>query len=270
MFDSHCHLDLHQPASEQTKVWQRAKVAGVQGALIAGVDPAGWAKQDTLARTHPELCVSYGLHPWSVAKLTKTTLASALQQLDAVHSAPSHLLTPNAVGETGLDRSRPYLVDALPLQMIAFRHQLRLASALQRPVILHVVKAHELALTTLSEEMAALGMEAWSGVVHSFGGSPEIAQRYLNLGFHISFSGLICNPKATRARNSAKMVPSTKLLVETDAPDQLPFPLRDRPNECALLVMVIETLGSLRNETKDSVAGYSSANALRLFGVATS
>jgi TatD DNase family protein len=260
VFDSHCHLHDARLIAQADAAIERAKAAGVAGFMLAGVSPSGWRTELELRERHPECAVSYGVHPQLCAELDEPALLAMLDELGpAVRGAGWP--RPAALGEVGLDTSTPALERTLPFQERLFRAQLALAREARLPVILHVLQAHGRALELLKQdELSEAG-----GVVHSYSGSAELVPRYEALGLHVSFSGIVCQPRAKKARAAAARVSPERLLVETDAPDQTPLPHRPASNEPAFLPSVIEELARLRGQSAASVAELTERNARRLF-----
>ena len=257
LYDSHCHLHDARIGDEAEALLLRARAAGVEALLLAGVDPPGWAVEVALAARHPELRVSYGAHPQVVAEADEgeaDALCAALAR-----ALDGELPRPAAVGEIGLDAMGDRAA-SLPLQEAVFRRQLALAAAHRLPVALHVLRAHGRALDVLAAAPPPAG-----GVLHSCSASAEDVRRYLRLGLSISFSGAVANPSARRLRAAARVVPLDRLLVETDAPDQTPFPRRPARNEPAFLVEIVDALAQIRGEPVEVVARASRDNARRLF-----
>jgi TatD DNase family protein len=258
VYDSHCHLDHSRFDDDRDAVIARARAAGVTGMLLAGVDAEGRARQVALADAVAGLRVSFGVHPMVVAELDDAGVDVELDRL----RADLAVRRPAAIGETGLDRRSILPRDSLPRQERAFRAQLRLARDHGLPVVLHVVRAHELALRALREERVS----EVGGVVHSYSGPAELVPAYLGLGLHLSMCGTVTFPDARRARAAAAIVPLDRLLVETDAPDQAPEPHRASRNEPGLLGRVVETIAALRGDDPSALARVTAENARRLYG----
>lgn len=237
----------------------RARAAGVRGFLLAGVDPAGWRVEDELAQAYPDMAVSYGVHPQVAAAAGAEEVAAMLAELARVLAGRAR---PAALGELGLDALTEELRAALPRQEHAFRVQLGLARQHRLPLVLHVLRAHQRALSILEEE----GAPASGGVVHSYSGGAELAPRYLGLGLHLSFAGPVTYERARRVAAAVRAVPRERLLIETDAPDQTPAPYRPGPNEPAFLPAIAAAVATIRGEPIDDVARYTEENARRLFG----
>lgn len=299
MFDSHCHLHDVRMAAVCDAALRRARAAGVEGLLLAGVDAAGWHDEVRLQRRWQseaaavdggmEVRLAFGLHPLSVAQRTEPAVHRELALLAGLLAAPQ-ADRPDAVGEIGLDaRAEP---DQWGRQQQAFRAQLDLARAAELPVVLHIVggRAHIDALRVLRED----GAPRAGGVVHSYSGSAEQVRDYLHLGLSISFAGPVTYDNRHRVHAAVRRVPQAHLLVETDAPDQLPAGRRlvDVPaaatgeaataaattpvaaaaappplNEPAFLPDIIAAVARLRREDPADVARYTADNARRLFGI---
>jgi len=270
MFDSHCHLHDDRVRADAAHAVVRAQQAGLSGLLLAGVDRDSWAQQAALRRAlstpNFDIGVAYGVHPQIIPTLSVTQLE---EQLTALRCAAlgtlildgKPLTKPHAIGELGLDACTPEARAALPLQSRAFRDQLALARELDLPVVLHILRTHPDALRTLKSD----GLPQAGGVVHSFSGSAELAKEYLRLGLHLSCSGAITSPHAPRLWAAASLVPSERLLVETDAPDQTPWPMRPGLCEPAFLPAVLAVLARLRKQTPHELAAITETNARRLF-----
>ena len=235
MFDALTHLyTLPEPASAIAA----AQAAGVHDLLLAGVSPEGWEKQSALAG--PGVHLAYGIHPWT---------AHTPAMLSALEAALSELSAPVAIGEIGLDGSRRHR-HRRHEQEVAFRAQLAIARAARLPVILHVVRAHGTALACID------AIRPVGGIVHGFSGSAEVAGEWIRRGFLLSFGARVCAEGENRAKIAARLTPADQLLVETDAPDQLP--------ESQLLRQVLAGLSSARDQPAAVLAAQTAANAHRL------
>jgi TatD DNase family protein len=254
MFDAHCHLD--RCTEDPAVVLKRAQSAGVTDLLIAGVEAHSWPAQTAL--WGPGVHIAWGVHPWRVASAPES-ITHELGALDALLRDPP--VPPVALGETGLDHGRRIDTESHANQEHAFRAQIRLAHQYALPLILHVVRAHAATIEILKEE----GLPQAGGLVHSFSGNSEQAQRYIQMGLHLSFCGSVVNPRNTRVRHAVKHVPAERLLVETDAPDQTPISRIPHPNEPAFLIDVIAAIAELRDSTSTEVADITAANAHALF-----
>jgi TatD DNase family protein len=253
MVDSHCHLDLQAEAAES---WERARRAGLSQAILAGVDSEGWRNQSQLCAGQIGLSRTAGLHPWTVAGMPADQLEEHLEALrKELDHTGSDLV---GLGELGLDRSRRLEQDTglqFELQIHAFRAQLELARDRELPLVLHIVRAHGLALEIVEE----IGIAPSGGMVHSFSGSAEIAKRWMDHGLYISISPQVQSERARRLRALVAGLPEERLLVETDSPDQCAEP--------GDLHRVIEAVADLRGERPEDSAARTASNARRLFGL---
>ena len=163
-----------------------------------------------------------------------------------------------AIGETGLDFYRNHQPKAL--QEHAFRAHCRLAAELDLPVVVHQRESLDAVEAVLREELGPAG-----GVMHSFTGPPETVQRFVDLGLHISFSGIVTFKNADDVRASAAEVPSRRLLIETDAPYLAPMPMRGRRNEPAYLPHTAAVVAAIRNVSVSSLCATTTHNARELF-----
>lgn len=258
MIDAHCHLDDPRFDADRAAAMEAARHAGVRGFVTAGVGPDRWERQRRLCADVPDTFACYGLHPWAVARARDDgEVAGALAHLERVlDEAPAV-----GLGETGLDASGHTPRDSLPRQERAFRAQIRLARARDLPLVLHVVRAHEEALRVAEEE----GVPRRGGMVHSFGGDPGQARRWIRLGLSISLGPSVCDPRSVRARRVAREVPPDSLLIETDCPDQAPWPDRGVRNEPAWLARVALAVAAIRDEDPRSLGERAARNAARLF-----
>jgi TatD DNase family protein len=164
-----------------------------------------------------------------------------------------------AIGETGLDYH--YEHSPRPAQREAFARFIQLARRLALPVVIHLREADDDAVAVMRAEHAS----ETGGVIHCFSGDAASARRFLDLGFHISFSGIVTFKTADALREAVRIVPADRLLVETDAPFLAPIPYRGRRNEPALVVQTAAVLAEVRGETLAQVATVTSANTRRLF-----
>lgn len=252
LVDSHCHLDSEQFDTDRQQVIERALSAGVRLMLSigAGAGPQDLEAAIRLAERFPCVWASVGVHPHDAAKADDGVIA----RLEALLKHPRVV----AVGEIGLD----YYYDFAPRerQRALFRDQLALARRAAKPVIIHTREAWEDTFAILE----ASGLGPAGGIMHCFSGGPEHAQRALDLGFHISFSGIVTFPKAAAVHAAARMVPDARLLVETDAPYLAPVPHRGKRNEPAFTVLTAQRLAELRGASLESIAAVTTANFRRL------
>jgi TatD DNase family protein len=250
--DSHCHLDFPQLADDLDGVLARMAAAQVTHALCVSVNLSGYPAIRALAQAHPNLYASVGVHP-DQPEDDATTVDDLLRE--AAHPRVV------AIGETGLDYFR--LEADAPWQRERFRRHVRAARACGKPLIVHTRAATEDTLAILREEGAA----QVGGVMHCFTESLAFAQAAIDLGFFISFSGIVTFRNAADLREVARTIPLERMLIETDSPYLAPVPHRGRTNEPAHVVHVAACIAGLREVPVETIAAATSANFHRLFGV---
>lgn len=232
--DAHLHLaDLR--VQDPEALIQRAQSAGIHWFVQGGVGPEDWARQRELAARVPGVLPVFGLHPYWVADHSEEECESALDQLAREISGAA------ALGETGLD-FRPHIAkDSEDRQIQCFEAQLELARVAGKPVVLHIVQAHEEALRVL--DLFGTGVR---GMVHAFTGTWPQAQAYLKRGLLISVGGPVCRPEKKGLHQAVQMIPLESLVLETDSPDQPPPGVAAGQNEPRTLLQVAEKVAELR------------------------
>ncbi len=259
MIDAHCHLDSDRLGATPAVRWKEARDAGVEAIVMAGVDPSGWRAQRELAASLTGVHPVFGIHPQLVPELDRAALEAMLAELEAELQKGGAV----ALGETGLDRFTDSAREAIPLQEVAFREQLRLAKRYELPVVLHLLRADEHSLRILDEE----GLPARGGFVHSFSGSHEFARELVRRGLHLSFAGSLARPQSRRLREAAAYCPPERLLIETDTPDQSPPPHRGEPNRPSWLPIVCHALAEARGIDAQEAAELTTSNTRRLLSL---
>lgn len=263
MIDTHCHLDVDAFAGDLAATLARASAAGVRGMLVPAIRPRTWPQLIELARRHAASGVhcALGIHPQIVPALdADELLGGGAKDLAARIAQAVTAAGAIAVGECGLDGG----TGDHALQETVFRAHLRAARALDLPVVIHVLRAHDVAPRILREEGPV------AGVLHSYSGGADLVPVYRALGtdhgLAFSFAGPVSYPGARRPTLAARAVPAELLLAETDAPDQAPHGHRGGRSEPAFLPAVIAGLAAARGEDPTEVAALTTANAVRLFG----
>jgi len=254
-FDSHAHFD-HLDAPAIAGVLSRAAAAGVNRVLAVGGNPAANEAVVRVAAAHPaQVRAAVGLDREHAGR------EELVPSVEALLSAPGIL----AVGEIGLDYH--YHPESATGQKKLFARMLDLAAARKLPVVVHSREADADTLELLGGFVAK-----WPdagrppGVLHCFTGGPEFARKLLEIGFLLSFSGIVSFRNADALREVARTVPADRLLVETDAPYLAPVPFRGQVNEPALLPHVVEVLAKIRNDSTGHIAHITAQNACRLLG----
>jgi TatD DNase family protein len=253
LVDSHCHLVFRQFDGDLMEVVARWRAAGVGAVVHACVEPSEIPAMRALADRVPELRYAVGVHPLDWQKWEPDTAAV----LRSAAEADPRVV---AVGELGLDL---YRQNNLEEQQAVLEPQLDLACELELPVIVHCRDAAPPMLEVLRRRHDEGRCPA--GVMHCWGGTPEEMASFLDLGFHISFSGTVTFPKAESIQACARQVPADRYLVETDCPFLSPVPRRGKRNEPANVAVVAAKVAELREEDLEMVARNSTANASKLF-----
>ena len=266
--DTHCHLYFNKFDDDRDKVIARATDAGLTRILVPGITLETSLASVKLADAHPEVFAAIGIHPTDALTWTEATRS----ELRKIAQNPRV----KAIGEIGLD----YYWDSAPhdLQQTILREQLALAEELSLPVVVHLREkgdakhgncAEDL-LTLLGDWVTSLRSRTHSlainpGVLHSFSGDIETAQRAVKLGFMLGATGPVTFKNAHQRREMIASIPLEHLLIETDAPFLAPQPKRGRRNEPAYVAYVAEKVAEIHAKTPAEVAEITSANAARLF-----
>jgi TatD DNase family protein len=249
LVDSHCHLDDKQFAEDRAAVIERAQAAGVERLMAIGTGdgPPDIEAAVRLADRYPFVFATVGVHPNDATKATDETF----DRLRDLLSHPKVL----ALGEIGLD----YHYDQPPdTQRAVFLRQLDMAQTAGKPIVIHTREAWTDTIQILR------GHYKGDGVFHCFTSGPTEAREALDLGFHLSFGGVLTFPKAEQTREAAKMVPLDRLLVETDAPYLAPVPHRGKRNEPAYVADTARKLAEIRGIAPDELAAATTRNFERL------
>lgn len=250
--DSHSHLSMPDFENDVAQVLVRARRAGVSRVMTCATSLRDAQRNLSLAREHG-LKASVGLHPHQ-AKEWDESSETALRALVASSADVA------AIGEVGLDFHYNYSDPVVQQEVL--RRQVRLARAVGLPLVIHCRAAREAMKGILTEENARDA----GGVLHCFSEDATFARFCLDQGFFISFSGIVTFKKAESIREAAMLVPSDRLLVETDAPYLAPAPHRGERNEPALVVEVARFVASLKGMTEEAIARATTENFDRLFG----
>jgi len=259
VIDTHCHLDKPGFDSDRDAVLGRARAAGVDEWLVPATGPSGWVALLELARARPGLHAGLGIHPQLLPEVDPREDDRMLGDLEAALARGGAV----AVGECGLDGPSATAGAPMDRQVAVLRSQLALARRLNLPVMLHALRAHDVLLAVLEEDGLPAG-----GVLHSFSGSAEQVGPFARLGLYFAFAGPVTYPRARKPLGAARAVPADRLLLETDAPDQTPWPRRGR-NEPSYLPLVAAAVAAARGVSAAELEAETSANARRLFRLGT-
>lgn len=253
LVDSHCHLDCLDLAPFDGKmdgVLQSARDNGVEHVLCVCINWDNMPAVTALARQHEHVYASVGVHPND-----HEGHEPSIDELIAAAQAPKVI----AIGETGLDYYRSE--GDLEWQRERFRRHIRAAKRVNKPLIIHSREAQADTIKLMQEEDAA----SVGGIMHCFVDDWATAEQALQMGFYISFSGILTFNNAVQVREVAARVPADRMLVETDAPYLAPVPHRGRPNYPAYTRHVAERLAQVRGTSLEDIAQTTTANFFRLF-----
>lgn len=250
LVDSHCHIDFPDLAENLPQLLDLMQKNGVGCAVCIGVTLEDLPRVLTLAEANPMILASVGVHPENT-----DGAEPSLAQLVALAQHPRVV----AIGETGLDYY--WHKDAPEWQRERFRTHIRAAIEAGKPLVVHNREATGDTLRLLEEEDAG----QVGGVLHCFTETWEVAEKALDLGFHISLSGIVTFKNAHIVKDVARRVPLDRLLVETDSPYLAPVPFRGKINQPAYVKYVAEEIALLRGISPEEVAAATTANFFRLF-----
>ena len=252
LFDAHCHLQLSQYDADRDQIISHMRNNEI-GAVVIGVDLETSRKAIELVSNHDFLWATIGLHPND-----NPTEEFDMVAFEELAKRPKVV----AIGECGLDYFRSGGTDAeRSAQKDRFLKQIELAEKVQKTIIIHCRNAHDDMLQILTEQRPSVPI-----TIHFFTGSGELAQKYLNLGCHLSFPGPITY--TDMYDESVRLCPVDKMLAETDAPFAAPVPNRGKRNEPAYVEHVVHKLANIKDVTSADMARLTVENAKKVFGIA--
>ena len=293
--DTHCHLDFNKFDEDRDAVIQRAIEIGVTRILIPGLDIESSLAAVRLAESHPNLFAAVGFHPTDVEKMESdslerlrnlTHLHPSLIRADRIASVDEAVADPQsegnkmvAIGEIGLDYYWVKEPEKRAFQHTALKQQLKLAEEVSKPVIIHMREENDVWFGQASVDLLQILAE-WHqelvrqnhplaekpGVLHSYNGNLETAQKAIDLNFYIGVTGPVTYKNADEKRNIIRQLPITKLLIETDAPFLTPVPHRGKRNEPAFVKAIADKIAEVHMTTLEQVAEITTKNANHLFG----
>ncbi|MBK1719476.1 TatD family hydrolase [Thiocystis violacea] len=254
LIDSHCHLDrvdLKRHGGDFDRMMRGCAEAGVVRMLCVAIDLDHYPAMRRLVDPYPTVDLSVGVHPNEDGGIEPS-----VERLVDLASDPRVV----AIGETGLDY---YRLEGDPSgQQDRFRTHIAAARICRKPLIIHTREAREDTIRLLREE----GADETGGVLHCFTETWEMARQGLDLGFFVSFSGILTFKSAEALREVARQVPLDRLLIETDSPYLAPVPYRGKSNEPSYLGRIAACLGEIRGLDPEQVAAVTQDNYRRLFG----
>ena len=255
LFDTHAHLQDEQLIENLDQIISNALNAGVKSVVCIGTTAHTSEQAVEIAQRYDSVLAAVGYQPNYCHEADET----GWQKILALAEHPKVV----AIGETGLDKYWDYC--PFEIQRPWFVRHIELAQRLSKPFVVHMRECEDEIVEVLQETCPTIGHQ---GIMHSFAGSMDTAQKSLELGMHISFAGMVTYKKSVELREIAKTIPLDRILIETDAPYLSPHPKRGhRPNEPALVVHTAECLAELHDLSLTHFASISSENARRLFGL---
>ena len=254
--DSHCHIDFPELAARMPEVLAKMEENKVTHALCVSVDLPDFPRVLSLAEQYPHIYASVGVHPDY-----EDTPEPTVDQLVELARHPKII----AIGETGLDYYR--LEGDLEWQRERFRVHIRASRATGKPLIIHTRSASEDTIRIMREEGAGPDAGGAAGVMHCFTESLQVAEAALEMGFYISFSGIVTFKSAKELQAVARAVPLERILIETDSPYLAPVPFRGKMNEPGYVRHVAEFLADLKGVPLAEIAERTTHNFRQLFKV---
>ncbi|WP_133405795.1 TatD family hydrolase [Parashewanella tropica] len=232
LIDSHAHLDFDVFDDDRVELFAKMKAQRIRGALLPGISPLHWKKQLQVS-TEFGCPFGLGIHPWFIGEDVSYDIELLIEE------CKRHLDNPNfvAIGETGLDKIRKRNWSQ---QLDCFERQIQLSIELEKPLIIHAVKAHNEVIERLQRYRPRS-----AGVIHGFYGSPQVAEHYINLGFKLGIGGLLLNEDANKLHQIVKVFPLENFLIETDSPSMLPKNSDEVRNSPLLLTEIVSKLSKL-------------------------
>ena len=261
--DSHCHLNFPELASQLPEILSAMQAAQVHQAVVICTTMEEFGAVQALATQYPHLWATVGVHPDN-----EGVHEPSLQELVAGAADPKVI----AIGETGLDyyqmdeRKGGRSVADMEWQRERFRTHIRAARQVQLPLVIHTRSASNDTMAILKEEGEQGGPGSAGGVFHCFTESMAVARQALDLGFYISFSGILTFKSAADLREVARFVPDDRFLIETDSPYLAPVPHRGKTNNPSYVPLVAKQLAELRGGSAEDIGALTSANFHKLFG----
>ena len=256
IIDTHAHIDMDAFDDDRSEVIQRAKDNGVDYILNIGCDIESSLRSMELAERYDFIYATAGIHPHDVKRIDNQTY----DQLRQILAHPKMI----ALGEIGLDFYKNY--SPPDQQKEHLRKQVELSRKLQKPIIIHCRDANDDTIAILSDYFSK-DASARSGIFHCFSGNQELANRALEMGFYISFSGSVTFKKSDELRAIAKTIPSDRLFVETDCPFLAPVPKRGKRNEPSYVTHTAQLIADIRGLDIKDVQRTTTLNFFELFGV---
>jgi TatD DNase family protein len=269
--DTHCHLDFNKFDEDRHLVLQHAFEAGVSRILVPALDLESSLAAVRLAESHANVYAAVGFHPTDLDKFSQ----NAFNEVKQAARHPKVV----AIGEIGIDYYWVKEREERAFQIVALRMQLAFAASIGKPVVIHMREEEDRWFGQASIDLLNI-LREWHrdlrtanhplcekpGVLHSFNGNLETAQKAIELNFYIGVTGPVTYKNAEEKRNIIKQLPVTQLLIETDSPFLTPVPHRGKRNEPAFVIYIADKIAEIHGTTREQVARITARNAARLFG----
>jgi len=284
--DTHCHLDFNKFDDDREAVIQRARDAGLTRILVPALDLDSSRAAIKLAQEHPEGFAAVGFHPTDLDKWNESSLESMRGLIaesggSSIQQEPAPTLHGRivAIGEVGLDYYWVKEPEKQAQQRDVLRQQLQLAQEVNKPVIIHMREENDAWFGQASVDLLQI-LSDWCrelraanhplaerpGVLHSFNGNLETAQKAMALNFYIGVTGPVTYKNAQEKRQIIHQLPLERLLIETDSPFLTPVPHRGKRNEPAFVTHIADKIAEIHMTTREQIAEITTSNAARLFG----
>ena len=256
LVDSHCHLDYDYEGKDTAQLISDAKSAGVRWLVTIATESGNLEKVREISEKHPSVFHTVGIHPHEASEVDDQLLL----RMEKMATHPRC----RAIGEIGLD----YYYDHSPrdIQIEAFEKQLEVALKTSQPVVIHTRDAEKDTFDLLNRYVKRCKLTI-PGAIHCFTGTTDFGKQCIDLGFFISFSGIVTFKKSRELQDSAKAFPLQKLMVETDSPFLAPEPKRGRKCEPSMVRHTAEKLAELRQTSLEEIARVTTANAVAFFRI---
>jgi len=265
--DTHCHLDYNKFDSDRAEVIQRATDAGLVRMLVPGLDQTSSVAAVRLAESTSSVYAAVGFHPTDLDKFSEENF----QKVKELASHPKVV----AIGEIGLDYYWVKESDKRAFQREVLKQQLQFAKEINKPVIIHMREENDAWFGEASQDLLKI-LEDWQrdlrgvlaerpGVLHSFNGNLETAQKALALNFYLGITGPVTYKNANQKREIIRQLPLDKILIETDAPFLTPVPFRGKRNEPAYVHHIADKIAEIHSKSPAEIATLTTTNAARLF-----
>lgn len=269
--DTHCHLDFNKFDEDREVVLARALEAGVHRILIPALDYESSLAAIKLAESHPYVYAAVGFHPTDLDKFTNQTF----EETKELANHPKVV----AIGEIGIDYYWVKEREERAFQLEALQMQLAWAGSIQKPVVIHMREEEDAWFAQASVDLIRI-LGEWHGelrannnpladkpgVLHSYNGNLETAQKAIALNFYIGVTGPVTYKNAEEKRKIIEQLPLDRLLIETDAPFLTPVPHREKRNEPAFVRYIADKIAEIHRTTREQVAQITAKNAANLFG----